>query len=195
MEYDLFHQWEPALNKYKNESNTEIEIRFGRRSGNKFDTNVGSETFMKCLKALEMYAGWETKRHDKFDVYYFDGGKRLQINEQTDERDSVVKQRILVDDFALSGLPFDVRLGVSSETPFEYDGETATEQKTKERWSFVRKNLSIDLSKVQGNPDDPDDDDDTSYQIEMEIIEPAKLQSRDEAFKLVYKVFDLMKCV
>ena len=59
----------------------------------------------------------------------------------------------------------------------------------------MRKNLSIDLSKVQGNPDDPDDDDDTSYQIEMEIIEPAKLQSRDEAFKLVYKVFDLMKCV
>ena len=117
------------MNKYKNAPNTEIEIRFGRRSGNKFDTNVGSETFMKCLKALEMYAGWETKRHDKFDVYYFDGGKRLQINEQTDERDSVVKQRILVDDFALSGLPFDVRLGVSTETRVRRrDGNRAKDQ-------------------------------------------------------------------
>lgn len=195
MEYTLFNQWEPVLNRYKNEPNTEIEIRFGRRSGNKFDTNVGSETFMKCLTALETYTGWETRRHDKFDVYYFEEGKRLQINERTDERDSVIKHRVHVDDFALQGLPFDVRLGVSTETPFEYDGETATEQKTKERWSFVRKNLSIDLSKVQGNPDDPDDDDDTSYQIEMEIIEPSRLQTRDDAFKLVYKVFDLMKCV
>jgi len=195
MEYELFHQWEPVLDRFKNSPNTEIEIRFGRRSGNNFDTNVGGETFSKCLKALEKYQGWESKRHDKFDVYYFDEGKRLQINEETDERDSVIKQRLYVDDFALNGLPFDVRLGVSSETPFEYDGETATEQKTKERWSFVRKNLSIDMSKIQGTPDDPDDDEDTRYQIEMEIIEPSRLQTRDEAFNLIYKVFDVMKCV
>lgn len=195
MEYDLFHQWEPVINQYKNSPNTEIEIRFGRRSGNKFDTNVGKDTFFKVLKALDTYTGWESKRHNKFDMYYFEDGKRLQINEETDERDSVIKQRVLVDDFALNGMPFDVRLGVSSEVPFEYDGETATDQKTKERWSFVRKNLSIDMSKVQGNPDDPDDDDDTNYQIEMEIIEPSKLQTRDEAFNLMYKVFDLMKCI
>jgi hypothetical protein len=88
-----------------------------------------------------------------------------------------------------------VRLGVSTETPFEYDGETAVEQKAKERWSFVRKNLSIDISKVQGNPDDPDCDDDTSYQIEMEIIDLSKLDSRDTVFNLLHKVFDLMKCV
>lgn len=195
MEYVLFDQWESVLDRYKHAPNIEIEIRFGRKSGHNFDTNVGSETFQKCLKSLDTYTGWESKRHDKFDVYYFEGGKRLQINEQTEERDSVIKQRVLVDDFALPGLPFDVRLGVSTETPFEYDGETATEQKTKERWSFVRKNLSIDLSKVQGTPDDPDDDEDTSYQIEMEIIDPAQLQTRDDAFKLMYKVFDLMKCV
>jgi hypothetical protein len=195
MEYELFNQWEPVINRYKNSPNTEIEIRFGRRSGNKFDTNVGKDTFFKCLKALDAYTGWESKKHAKFDMYYFEDGKRLQINEETDERDSVIKQRVLVDDFELNGMPFDVRLGVSSEVPFEYDGETATDQKTKERWSFVRKNLSIDMSKVQGNPDDPDDDDDTNYQIEMEIIEPSRLQTRDETFKLMYKVFDIMKCI
>ena len=195
MEYELFNQWQPVIDKYKNSPNIEIEFRFGRRSGNKFDTNVGKETFIKCLKALDAYAGWESKKRAKFDLYYFEGDERLQINEETDERDSVIKQRVTVDDFQLGGLPFDVRLGVSSEVPFEYDGETATDQKTKERWSFVRKNLSIDMSKVQGNPDDPDDDDDTNYQIEMEIIDPSKLQTRDDMFKLLYKVFDLMKCV
>jgi len=194
MEYDLYHQWEPYINMYKNSQNTEIEFRFGRRNGNKFDTNVGKSTFEKCLKALEMYTGWEDKKHSKLDMYYFDGGKRLSINEETEERESIVKQRLLVNDFELQGKPFDVRLGVSSEQPFEYDGETATEQKNKERWSFVRKNLRIDASIIKGNPDDLDDDQDTSYQIEMEIINPAAMQTRDEQFNIVYKIFDLIKC-
>jgi len=29
----------------------------------------------------------------------------------------------------------------------------------------------------------------------MEIVEPGKIQSRDELFKLLYKVFDLLKCI
>jgi hypothetical protein len=195
MEYDLYHQWEPYLDMYKNSQNVELEFRFGRRLGNKFDTNVGKVTFQKCMQALEMYKGWEEKVHSKLDVYYFDGGKRLSINEETDERESIVKERLLVNDFELKGKPFDVRLGVSSERPFEYDGETATEQKYKERWSFVRKNLRIDLSKVTGTPDDPDDDQDTSYQVEMEIINPALMHTRDEQFNIVYKIFDLIKCM
>lgn len=195
MEYDLFHQWEPIINAHKNSPHTEIEIRLGRKSGHKFDTNVGKESFVKVLKALEGYTGWEQKRHYSSDVYYFEGGKRLMINEETDERESVIKQRVQVNDFELNGLPFDVRLGVSTEIPFEYDDETATEQKTKERWSFVRKNLQIDVSRITGTPDDPDDDEDTVYQIEMEVIDPQKIQSRDEMFNMVYKVFDVMKCV
>ena len=195
MEYDLFHAWEPIIERHKNSDNIEIEFRFGRRNGNKFDTNVGKATFEKCLSALQRYTGWENTSHNKYTVYYFDGGKRMQINEETDDRESHVKQRIEVNDFQHQSLPFDVRIGVSLETPFEYDGETATEQKTKERWSFVRKNLSIDVSKIEGDPDDRDCDDDTTFQIEMEIIKPWLLNTRDEAFNLVYKVFDLMKCV
>jgi hypothetical protein len=195
MEHQLFDRWAPLIEQCKNSPNTEIEIRFGRPAAKGFDTNVGKETFEKVLTALGSYKGWESTKHSKYDVYYFDGGKRLQINEDTDERDSVVKNRVLVNDFPMEGHPFNVRLGVSTETPFEYDGETAVEQKAKERWSFVRKNLSIDISKVQGNPDDPDCDDDTSYQIEMEIIDLSKLDSRDTVFNLLHKVFDLMKCV
>lgn len=193
MEYELFHQWEPLINTYKNSPDTEIEIRIGRKSGTKFDTNVGNETFRKCFDALDAYQGWESKECNKYDVYYFEEGKRLQINERTDEREAVIKRRVLVNDFELRGLPYDVRLGISTEVPFEYDGETATEQKNKERWSFVRKNLRIDMSRITGNPDDPDDDQDTVYQVELEIINPALLRTRDESFNLVYKVFDVIK--
>lgn len=197
MEHQLCDRWSPLIDRFKNQENIELEIRFGRSSerNRNFDTNVGKEAFEKVLKSLEAYKGWEAKKHSKLDVYYFENNLRLQIDEDTGDRDSVEKTRVLADDFELTGMPFDVRLGVSTEKPHEYDGETAIDQKAKERWSFVRKNLSIDMSKIKGNPDDPDCDDDMSYQIELEIIDPKKIDSRDTVFNLLHKVFDLMRCV
>ena len=192
----LFAKWEPIIDNHKSKPNTEIEFRFGRRSGKGFDTNVGAETFEKVLQALQKYQGWENKKHTNSTVYYFEGAKRLTVDEKTDEQVGHIKKRVAVDDFQVDDAPFDVRLGVSTEEPFEYDGEeTSTEQKAKERWSFVRKNLSIDMTIIKGNPDDKDAEDDTSYQIEMEIIDPSQVQSKVELFNLIHKIFDLLKCV
>jgi hypothetical protein len=192
----LFDKWESVIDSHKTKDNIEIEIRFGRRSGTKFDTNVGEGTFKKVLAALTKYEGWETKHHMNATVYYFEGGKRLSVDEETDEQVGQVKTRVKVDDVELASQPLDVRLGVSTEVPWEYDGEeTSTEQKTKERWSFVRKNLSIDMSVIKGTPDDKDSDEDTTYQIEMEIIKPSEIQNKIELYNMLYKVFDVLKCV
>jgi hypothetical protein len=175
---------------------TEIEMRLGRRASSGFDTNVGKDTFAKVLRALQKYQGWEDTKHSNATIYYFPGNKRLSVNEETDEQVGQIKKRVTVDDIELGSEPFDIRLGVSTEVPFEYDGEeTSTQQKTKERWSFVRKNLSIDMSIVKGNPDDKDVDDDTTYQIELEIVDPSKVKTRDELFNILHKIFDLLKCV
>jgi hypothetical protein len=196
MAHRLFDQWESIINSHKDQENIEIEFRFGRKSQRNFDTNVGRDTFQKLLTALEAYNGWEAKKHTSATVYYFEGGKRLTVDEESDEQVGCIKRRVKVDDFALEGHPFDIRLGISTEEPFEYDGEeTSTEQKTKERWSFVRKNLSIDMSIVKGNPDDPDSDEDTTYQIELEIIKPELVNDQDTMYNLLYKIFDLLKCV
>ena len=196
MAHQLFTKWEKIINSYKGKENIEIEFRFGRKAPKGFDTNVGEDTFKKLLQALNGYKGWESTHHSSFTVYYFEGNKRLTVNEETEEQKGEIKERLKVDDFELNGHPFDIRLGISSETPFDYDGEeTSTEQKTKERWSFVRKNLSIDLSMVKGDPEDKDCDEDTSYQVEMEIIDPNKVQSKDELFNILYKVFDILKCL
>ena len=192
----LFDKWADVIENHRHSENTEIEIRFGRRAGTKFDTNVGQSTFEKVLRALNTYDGWESTDHSEVTVYYFEGGKRLSVNEATDEQIGQIKTRVAVDDIELQGHPMDVRLGVSTEVPFEYDGEeTSTEQKTKERWSFVRKNLSIDMTIITGNPDDKDSDDDKTYQIELEILKPSQIQNKIELFNLLYKVFDIMKCV
>jgi hypothetical protein len=192
----LFDKWESIIENHKSKPNIEIEIRFGRKSGTKFDTNVGQHSFEKVMRALEKYDGWESKNHSNSTVYYFSGAKRLTVNEDTDEQVGQVKTRVKVDDVELNDQPLDVRLGVSTEVPFEYDGEeTSTEQKTKERWSFVRKNLVIDMTIVKGTPDDKDSDDDTTYQIEMEIVDPSQIQNKIELFNMLYKVFDILKCI
>ena len=192
----LFDKWEKVIENHRHSENTEIEIRFGRGSTRGFDTNVGQSTFEKVLRALNTYDGWESKNHTSATVYYFEGGKRLTVDEATDEQIGQIKTRVAVDDIELQGHPMDVRLGISKEIPFEYDGEeTSTEQKTKERWSFVRKNLSIDMTIITGTPDDKDSDDDKTYQIELEIIDPSQIQNKIELFNLLYKVFDIMKCV
>jgi mRNA capping enzyme, beta chain len=192
----LFDKWEHVIESHKSKENVEIEVRFGRRSGSKFDTNVGETTFKKVLGALKKYDGWDTTHHMNATVYYFEGAKRLTVDEETDEQVGQVKTRVKVDDTELQGHPLDVRLGISTETPWEYDGEeTSTEQKTKERWSFVRKNLSIDLSIVKGTPDDKDSDEDTTYQIEMEIVRPSEIQNKIELYNLLHKVFDVLKCI
>jgi hypothetical protein len=195
--HSLFAKWEPLIRQYAKRPNTEIEFRFGRPSGKGFDTNVGPAVFDKVSRALRKYDGWESTKHTNATVYYFEGNKRLTVDEETDEQVGHIKKRVLVDDFNMESAPFNVRLGISSEIPFEYDGdETSTKQTTKERWSFVRKNLSIDMTIVKGTPDDKDSDEDTTYQIEMEIIDPSQISGdENELFNLLHKIFDLMKCV
>jgi hypothetical protein len=197
MAHTLFAKWEPLIRQHAKRPNTEIEFRFGRPSGKGFDTNVGPAVFDKVSRALRKYDGWESTKHTNATVYYFEGNKRLAVDEETDEQVGHIKKRVLVDDFNMESAPFNVRLGVSTEEPFEYDGdETSTKQTTKERWSFVRKNLSIDMTIVKGTPDDKDSDEDTTYQIEMEIIDPSQISGdENELFNLLHKIFDLMKCV
>ena len=192
----LFRKWAPIIQSHKSKPNTEIEFRFGRKAGSHFDTNVGKDTFGKVLKALQKFEGWESTKHTNATVYYFEGSKRLTVDEDTDDQVGQVKKRICVDDFQIENAPWDVRLGISSEQPWEYDDEEVShKQKTKERWSFVRKNLSIDASIVKGTPDDPDSDEDTAYQIELEIIDPSAVDSDVDLFNILYKIFDVLNCV
>jgi mRNA capping enzyme, beta chain len=192
--HDLFNEWEPLIQKYKNSENVEMEIRLGRQNKTSFDTNVGKDTFENIFRALMKYTGWETSRHSKATVYYFVGSKRLTIDEESDEQDGCTKTKVCNEDFTIQNSKYDIRLGISTETPWEYDGEeVSTEQKDKERWSFVRKNLSIDLTIIKGTPDDKDSDDDTVYQVELEIIDPKSLSSKSEIYNILHKVFDILK--
>lgn len=193
----MYDEWSVPINLYKNRDHVEIEWRLGR-TGKQFDANVGKETFEKILRGLHKYTGWEEVKEKTTTVFFGPKGsnKRVSYDEATDEQESIIKKRIVVADYPLTDMPFDVRLSINTEEPCEWGEDTdASESKTKKRWSFIRKNLSIDMTIVKGDPGDKDTDEDTVYQVEFEIIDPTKVQTRDELFNLMYKTWDLLKLI
>ncbi len=63
----------------------------------------------------------------------------------------------------------------------------------KTRTSFVRKNLSIDMTVVTGEPDDMDDEAEETYEVELEIINPKLITDDDRFYNLIYKIDCIMK--
>ena len=192
----LYPKIQQLVHRYKNEPNVEIEFRLGKVNRGSFDTNVGPEVYRKALEGLMAYKGWERTKISNDQVFYGDNGRRAVSNEDSDDVVRVVKSKLVKVDHICEGRPLDVRMGISTETPCEADEDEVYEKvKSRTRYSFIRKNLSIDVSMIKGTPDDPDCDEDTQYQIELEIIDPKLVVDDDILFPIVHKVFDLMNCL
>ena len=104
----------------------------------------------------------------------------------------VQKVAVLKEDFTHTGAPLDVRFAISTETPVIGQYEM-NRKKIKQRVSFVRKGLSIDMTMSRGDASDPDTEDDVSYQVELEIINPSSVDCVEQFYNHVWKVNDLLK--
>jgi hypothetical protein len=188
---EMFQVFEPVIRKYA--TGHEIEIRFGKANRKMFDTDVTKETYEKVLRRLHRYTEWEEVTETDSTVYYFENGGRVTYDNVLDEvTESVIKKPVEKVNYVLEGHPFDVRLGISTEKPFERrDDEQAISSKSKKRTSFLRKNLRIDVTAVTGDPDDPDSEAETQYQIELEFVSVPEKQH--ELYNMVHKVMDVMK--
>jgi hypothetical protein len=178
---------------HKNEEHIEVEIRLGKHNGSLFDTNVGKETFERVLKGLRKYDGWEETKTTSTDVFYDDtNGIRITSDEDTGEQVMVQKIKVVKEDFKFE--PLDVRFSISREIPTHgsYDMDR---KRSKYRHSFIRKNLSIDMTVSSGDSVDMDSEDVSSYQIELEIVKPSDVGSYNDLFNILHKVNDLSKLI
>ena len=192
---DAFHTFEPHFTTHKSKRNAEIEFRLGRKGNGMFDTNVGESVFKKLLHALEKYKGWESVEVEEYDVYYGANSIRTTVYPDGTEN-SIIKARVENIDHNSSDLPFDIRMGISTENPTDVPGGMEYEMtKHKERTSFVRKNLRIDMTVVSGDPEDKDCEDESEYQIEFEIMKLSKVKNRNDLYNHIYKIKDLLECL
>lgn len=189
----LFTRWESLIRKHESTPSVEVEIRFGKMNRGSFDTNVSKETYDKVLRRLKRYDGWESVEESDTSNFYYDGGKRATYdNDKDDITACVVKKRVLVDDVSLDNELFDIRLGISTETPCEHrEDEEYTKVRNRKRVSFLRKDLRIDVTAVSGDPEDPDSENEIEYQVELELLRIP--ETRNELYNMVYKVFDVLK--
>ncbi len=181
----------PSFEALKTEENIEVEVRLGKHNGSLFDTNIGKETWERVLKGLKNYDGWESTNYTESDVYYNDNSNvRITSNEDTGEQTMIQKISVVKEDFKCD--PLDVRVCIAREIPTS--GEYEMDRKrTKVRHSFVRKNLSIDMTISSGDNVDMDSEEEASYQIELEIVKPGDVDSVYKLFNIINKVNDLVK--
>jgi hypothetical protein len=174
-------------------------MRLGKINTGSFDTNVGESNFNKILIGLKKYNGWENVVEKTTSVYYYKDIKnnaRTSVDEETEESTSIFKKNILKKNFNIENKPYDVRFSVSKEIPTEFDeDDTCDSVRFKKRISFIRKNLSIDMTIVTGDPTDLDCEDEAQYQIELEIVDPTKVKNSTELYNIIYKIFDVLKII
>ena len=178
---------------HKNEGDVEVEIRLGKHNGSLFDTNVGKDVWKRVLTGLKKFDGWESTKTTTSEVYYNDGNNvRITCDEDTGEQTMIQKIAVVKEDFKRE--PLDVRFCVAREIPTS--GEYEMDRKrTKTRHSFVRKNLSIDMTISSGDNADMYSEEEASYQIELEIIKPSDVDSIYKFQNILQKIDDLCKLI
>ena len=183
----------PIFEAHKGEGDIEVEIRLGKHNGALFDTNVGKDAWKKVLIGLKKFDGWESTKSTTSEVYYSDANNvRITCDEETGEQTMIQKINVIKEDFKRD--PLDVRFCIAREIPTS--GEYEMDRKrTKTRHSFVRKNLSIDMTISSGDNADMDSEEEASYQIELEIIKPSDVDSVYKFQNILQKIDDLMKLI
>jgi hypothetical protein len=189
-----FDQIEPIFNQFKNRANVEIEMRLGKIAYGKFDTNVGKQPFHTILKGLENFKGWEKVTKSNTTVY-FSGDTRVVDDEDTGISTSHKKTRVKKTDINLDNKPYDLRFSVSTEVPCQKPGENTEydDMRVRKRVSFVRKNLSIDMTVVSGDSDDTDSEENERYEVELEIVAPQNVKDKNELYNIIHKIDDILK--
>jgi|TARA_B110000444_G_scaffold50001_1_gene45934 hypothetical protein len=184
----------PLVNQYKDEEYIELEFRLGKFNGTMFDTNIGKPTHDFIMHGLSKYTGWDRIIASEEEVFYRSSdGVRISVDSATGDEVIVQKNRIKNHDLKhLGNVPFDIRFSVSKEIPLPEDTERDMDKKkTKKRVSFIRKNVSIDMTIVSGDSHDMDSEDSMSYQMEFEAIDATSCETKDDLFKVIHKINDV----
>ena len=172
----------------------EIEFRLGKKNNRYFDTNIGKENFDKLFRRLSRYPSWDEVKKENTVVYYGSRkGLRVVYDEEKDEQVScITKYNFSNLDQILENQPLDVRVALSIENPATYDNEkdVFVSERRRQRTSFIRKGLSIDMSVVETNEKDAENP--LSYQVELEIIEPASGLDENKLTNHYQKIFDVL---
>ena len=158
------------LDKYKNYSNIEIEIRLGYIQEKYFDSNITNEYYKKINNTLNSFEDW-SYNDNKTTTDYYDGNLRLSIDMEGN-RSAMNKVRLTDIDIVYDSGPFDIRISVSQETPIDPNDVNNNNLKTsrnKTRITRIYDKWKFDLSEVTTENNNLKK---KGYEFEIEIDNP-----------------------
>lgn len=134
--------------------NIEIELRLGKQTQRGFDTDISNKTYEKLKNVLSSYNSWvKVLSTTEEDVFYNDV-------RCTNEKVSIIKKRLHVEDLNLSEL--DLRVVVNQEIPAQAKTKDITYKRMKYRTKYITRNWTIDLTKCISSTN-------TTYECELEF--------------------------
>lgn len=191
----VYNAFKPSFTTHHKKKHVEVEFRLGKINGNRFDPDIGQAAYGRVITFLEKYNGWESVENSEYDVYNGPENFRTLIDDKSEVRTSMVKKKLINKNFKTEGLAYDVRMSVATEIPKDETGDEVYETIFhKKRRSFVRKGLRIDLTETSGEADDIDAENASSYQVELEILDPTNTSEGTQFRNHVQKIGDVLKC-
>lgn len=171
----------------------ELEFRLGHRlPGGTFSSNVRREAFAKVTETLKASKTWT----DVYEIHTIDmihggpaGGKHITTTLHTKNGQDLpvpppawqTKSKLPPVDFEFGGdCPFVGRASVAVEhfAPAPHDSPPTTARRIKHRTRYVWKCWAFDLTRVQSTLPGDLDNDEASYEIEIELVDTGMMFER-----------------
>ena len=188
---------EQILESLKDIKNLEVECRFGIIRDRTFDTNISKHNYDIIMQFLESNKAWS--KDILYIVDYFDNtGKRLTVS-NNGTNTCIRKQKIHTSNWAIKGAPIDFRISWAVEQPFPetmFNSNRIVKQRTKQRSRFVHNCFIFELTEVSQLPDDKDEEEVLSYEVEIELdISSIEKTSHYIMHSFILKISDIMNMI
>lgn len=167
----------------------ELEFRLGHRlPGGAFSSNVGKEAFHKIKQSLDASKSFDIVYDiDTTDMIH-SGAKHVTTTRHEKNGQPLplpparwlTKQKCGTVDFELKDTPLVARAAISIEqfAPAEPDAPPTTARRQKRRRRYCWHCWAFDLTEVRSTLPGELDNDDASYEIEVELLDPGILFER-----------------
>jgi len=178
--------------KFEKDNFPEFEFRLGtvNNATGIFDSNIDEESFGRVLHRLKKFDGWEMVTKSTSNVFQSD---RVRMEEDCESGMRTCVTKVKKEQMTMGAwtAPFAVRYCVSEEIPVAPPARFVRSF-SKERESFVRKGVQIDMTVKRDL--DVDSEFPTQRQIEVEIVDRSIFQDENLSTNAFHKILDVMRC-
>lgn len=168
--------------------NKELEMRIGKNIRSQFQPGVNEHIFSVILKKFKACQDWTHMYETSCKDWLWKNGQRRRVSDHSDVVVRKTTNHKIAADMP-SDCAFDIRVALSTETPLEsLPPEHASCYRTKHTYSFCEDLWRFDLSMTQFSNNahrDPDDEEKTTYEIELELLDIGRLSHVESRKKII----------